>query len=115
MAKSDEKQGDLAPDKPIRRFDVFAEYTRLERLDKDYPQDEAKGYGIWLATETTHPRRLRQGGPKNPLVAFFKFREQGCAVLAMTRLIRALRARALFLPRRYSIPEHYPSADSGGR
>jgi hypothetical protein len=39
----------IHPDKPIRRFDVFAEYTRLERLDKDYPQDEAKGYGIWLA------------------------------------------------------------------
>jgi hypothetical protein len=37
------------PDNPIRRFDVFAEFSRLERLDKDYPQDEAKGYGIWLA------------------------------------------------------------------
>jgi hypothetical protein len=40
---------DIHPDKAIRRFDVFAEYTRLERLDKDYPKDEAKGYGIWLA------------------------------------------------------------------
>jgi hypothetical protein len=39
----------IHPDKPIRRFDIFAEYTRLERLDKNYPQDEAKGYGIWLA------------------------------------------------------------------
>jgi hypothetical protein len=38
-----------SPAKPIRRFDVFAEYTRLERLDKGLPQDEAKGYGIWLA------------------------------------------------------------------
>jgi hypothetical protein len=40
---------DLVPDKPIRRFDVFAEYTRLERLDKGDAQDVAKGYGIWLA------------------------------------------------------------------
>lgn len=33
----------------IRRFDVFAEYTRQDRLAKGYPEDEAKGYGIWLA------------------------------------------------------------------
>ena len=39
----------LHPDKPIRRFDVFAEYTRLERLDKGDAKDVAKGYGIWLA------------------------------------------------------------------
>jgi hypothetical protein len=37
------------PNKPIRRFDVFAEYSRLERLDKGDPADQAKGYGIWLA------------------------------------------------------------------
>lgn len=37
------------PDKAIRRFDVFAEYSRLERLDKGDPADQAKGYGIWLA------------------------------------------------------------------
>ena len=39
----------IHPGKPIRRFDFFAEHTRLERLDKGYAQDEAKGYGIWLA------------------------------------------------------------------
>jgi hypothetical protein len=38
-----------SPLRPIRRFDVFAEYTRQERLKEGYPQDEAKGYGIWLA------------------------------------------------------------------
>lgn len=38
-----------APNQPIRRFDVFAEYTRQERREKGYPEDEAKGYGIWLA------------------------------------------------------------------
>jgi hypothetical protein len=37
------------PRKAIRRFDVFAEYSRLERLDKGYAEDESKGYGIWLA------------------------------------------------------------------
>jgi hypothetical protein len=39
----------MAPRMAIRRFDVFAEYTRQERLKKGYPEDEAKGYGIWLA------------------------------------------------------------------
>jgi hypothetical protein len=38
-----------APDKAIRRFDVFAEYTRLERVAKGDARDVAKGYGIWLA------------------------------------------------------------------
>lgn len=37
------------PKMAIRRFDVFAEYTRQEQLKKGYPDDEAKGYGIWLA------------------------------------------------------------------
>jgi hypothetical protein len=40
---------DAHPRQAIRRFDVFAEYTRQERREKGYPQDEAKGYGIWLA------------------------------------------------------------------
>jgi hypothetical protein len=39
----------IAPRQAICRFDVFAEYTRQERLKKGYPEDEAKGYGIWLA------------------------------------------------------------------
>ena len=39
----------LHPGKAIRRFAVFAEYTRLERRDKDDPDDAAKGDGIWLA------------------------------------------------------------------
>jgi hypothetical protein len=38
-----------SPNQPIRRFDVFAEYTRQERRAKGYPEDEARGYGIWLA------------------------------------------------------------------
>ena len=39
----------IHPQQVIRRFDVFAEYTRQERREKGYPEDEAKGYGIWLA------------------------------------------------------------------
>jgi hypothetical protein len=38
-----------SPHQPIRRFDVFAEYTRQERREKGFPEDEAKGYGVWLA------------------------------------------------------------------
>jgi hypothetical protein len=49
VAPDNQPDDALLPDKPIRRFDVFAEYTRLERLDKGMAQDEAKGYGIWLA------------------------------------------------------------------
>ena len=37
------------PRQPIRRFDVFAEYTRQERRAGGLPQDEPRGYGIWLA------------------------------------------------------------------
>lgn len=37
------------PRQAIRRFDVFAEFSRQEQLDKGVPEDEAKGYGIWLA------------------------------------------------------------------
>lgn len=44
-----EPKSDLLPDMAIRRFDVFAEYTRQERIAKGEPADEAKGYGIWLA------------------------------------------------------------------
>jgi hypothetical protein len=49
MSKADATSNDPAPNQPIRRFDVFAEYTRQERREKGYPADEAKGYGIWLA------------------------------------------------------------------
>jgi len=44
-----ETKSDLLPEMAIRRFDVFAEYTRQERVAKGEPSDEAKGYGIWLA------------------------------------------------------------------
>lgn len=52
------------PDQAIRRFDVFAEYSRLDRLAKGYPEDEAKGYGIWLAkVVASRQRRSKEDGP----------------------------------------------------
>jgi hypothetical protein len=36
------------PQQPFLCIDVFAGYTRQERREKGYPEDEAKGYGIWL-------------------------------------------------------------------
>jgi hypothetical protein len=49
MPRADTASNDPSPHQPIRRFDVFAEYTRQERREKGFPEDEAKGYGIWLA------------------------------------------------------------------
>jgi hypothetical protein len=49
MPKAESPSSDVSPRQPIRRLDVFAEYTRQERREKGYPEDEAKGYGVWLA------------------------------------------------------------------
>jgi hypothetical protein len=49
MSPANDRDDELTPDRAIRRFDVFAEYSRQERQEKGYPEDEAKGYGIWLA------------------------------------------------------------------
>jgi hypothetical protein len=48
MSTNDERDAPT-PQRAIRRFDVFAEYSRQEREEKGSPPDEAKGYGIWLA------------------------------------------------------------------
>jgi hypothetical protein len=39
----------VKPRKPIRRFDVFAEYRKLDAQDDGKPADQAKGYGLWVA------------------------------------------------------------------
>jgi hypothetical protein len=39
----------LKPAKPIRRFDVFAEYRRLDAEEDGMATDQAKGYGLWVA------------------------------------------------------------------
>jgi hypothetical protein len=45
------RRGQVAsrPLKGIRRFDVFAEYRRLDAEDDGMPHDQAKGYGLWVA------------------------------------------------------------------
>lgn len=44
-----EDRSEPKPRQQIRRFDVFAEYSKLKALREGRPLDEAKGYGIWLA------------------------------------------------------------------
>ena len=71
--------GSPAPRQAIRRFDVFAEVNRLKALAEGRPEDEAKGYGIWLAkvvagrrfgrgakSEKDERRRVRQEGEEAP-------------------------------------------------
>jgi hypothetical protein len=62
MPPSDSRHDAPAPLRAIRRFDVFAEYTRQERLDKGDPEDQAKGYGIWLA-KVVAARRFGKSAP----------------------------------------------------
>jgi hypothetical protein len=59
MPRADAASNDPSPTQPIRRFDVFAEYTRQERREKGFPENQAKGYGIWLA-KVVASRRLGQ-------------------------------------------------------
>ncbi len=39
----------LKPRRPIRRFDIFAEYRKLDAQEEGLPLDQAKGYGLWVA------------------------------------------------------------------
>jgi hypothetical protein len=56
---------DTNPRAPIRRFDVFAEYTRQKALQDDMPEDEAAGYGLWVA-KVVASRRYGGGPPPPP-------------------------------------------------
>lgn len=60
MTLPDDQNDRATPRNAIRRFDVFAEYSRQERLDKGYAEDEAKGYGVWLA-KVVAARRFGKG------------------------------------------------------
>ena len=40
---------ELKPKRSIRRFDVFAEYRKQDQQAKEMPEDEAMGYGLWVA------------------------------------------------------------------
>lgn len=50
----------LKPRMPVRRFDVFAEYTKQKALKKGMPEDEAEGYGLWVA------KVVASGGGRSP-------------------------------------------------
>jgi len=39
----------IRPNKPIRRFDIFAEYRKQDEQASGMRADEAKGYGLWVA------------------------------------------------------------------
>src|SRR5712692_1688278 len=52
-----------SPRAPIRRFDVFAEYKRLEARRRGAPEDDARGYGIWVAKVVAGRRFGRSSAP----------------------------------------------------
>ena len=75
-----------APRMAIRRFDVFAEYSRQEQVDKGLPEDEAKGYGIWIAKvvasrrfgkKADGPPKKDRDGDKDGATSGQKFRSVG--------------------------------------
>lgn len=43
------ESNELKPERQIRRFDVFAEYRKQDEEAKGHPEDEAMGYGLWVA------------------------------------------------------------------
>ncbi len=50
------------PRRPIRRFDIFAEYNRLKALEKGMDEPHAEGYGIWLAKVVASGSGRRSSG-----------------------------------------------------
>ncbi len=56
----------LHPRAPIRRFDIFAEYNRLKALADGLTQDEAMGYGLWLAKVVASRSFGRSVAAKSP-------------------------------------------------
>src|SRR5437763_2216362 len=55
----------LKPRAPIRRFDVFAEYNRQKAMRDGVPEDEAAGYGLWVA-KVVASRRFGGGLSQKP-------------------------------------------------
>jgi hypothetical protein len=56
----------LKPRLPVRRFDVFAEYNRQEAMQKGTPEDEAAGYGLWVAKVVASRRFGASIAPQPP-------------------------------------------------
>lgn len=53
------------PKMPIRRFDVFAEFTKQKAMQDGMPEDEAEGYGLWVA-KVVASRRYGGGSLTQP-------------------------------------------------
>jgi hypothetical protein len=55
----------LKPRQRLRRFDVFAEYRKLDAQADGMPADQAKGYGLWVAKVVAARRfgRLKERAP----------------------------------------------------
>jgi hypothetical protein len=64
MPETTSASSELKPERPIRRFDVFAEYRKQEEEQKGRPEDEAMGYGLWVA-KVVAARRFGGGKPKD--------------------------------------------------
>jgi hypothetical protein len=67
----------VKPRLPIRRFDVFAEYNRRKALADGIPEDDAEGYGLWVAKVVASrrfgsgvfsqaPSKVRESAPREP-------------------------------------------------
>jgi hypothetical protein len=52
----------LKPLKPLRRFDVFAEYRMLDAREHGMPADQARGYALWVAKVVASRTRRRKRG-----------------------------------------------------
>jgi len=48
---------EIHPQAQIRRFDVFAEYNRLQGIERGMDEAHAKGYGLWVAKVVANGRR----------------------------------------------------------
>jgi hypothetical protein len=86
MTSADDEDRAPTPQRAIRRFDVFAEYSRQEREAKGYPEDEAKGYGVWLAkvvaarrfgTKSESPGKAKSSARQGEVEEEPKFRSLG--------------------------------------
>ena len=55
----------VKPRAPIRRFDVFAEFNRQKAIRNGMPEDEAAGYGLWVA-KVVASRRFGGGLAQKP-------------------------------------------------
>src|SRR4051812_12022379 len=64
--RRDPRADDVKPEKPIRRFDVFAEYRMLDAHEDGMKADQARGYGLWVAKVVAARKFGRLKGDRKP-------------------------------------------------